>query len=27
VGRPIVEAADPKVAADAIQTEIAQALA
>src|ERR1700761_6772665 len=27
VGRPIVEAADPKAAADAIHTEIAQALA
>ena len=27
VGRPITEAADPKAAADAIQTEIAQALA
>ena len=27
VGRPIVEAADPKAAAEAIQTEIAQALA
>src|SRR6195952_5386531 len=26
VGRPITEAADPKIAADAIQTEIAQAL-
>jgi len=26
VGRPITEAADPKAAADAIQTEIAQAL-
>ncbi|MGH6643451.1 MAG: orotidine 5'-phosphate decarboxylase / HUMPS family protein, partial [Bradyrhizobium sp.] len=26
VGRPITEAADPKTAADAIQTEIAQAL-
>ena len=27
VGRPITEAADPKVAADAIQAEIRQALA
>src|SRR5438094_9385135 len=27
VGRPVTEAADPKVAADAIQSEIAQALA
>jgi orotidine-5'-phosphate decarboxylase len=27
VGRPIVEASDPKAAADAIQAEIAQALA
>jgi orotidine-5'-phosphate decarboxylase len=27
VGRPIVEAGDPKAAADAIQAEIAQALA
>ena len=27
VGRPVTEAADPKAAADAIQTEIAQALA
>jgi orotidine-5'-phosphate decarboxylase len=26
VGRPVIEAADPKAAADAIQTEIAQAL-
>jgi orotidine-5'-phosphate decarboxylase len=27
VGRPVTEAADPKAAADAIQAEIAQALA
>jgi orotidine-5'-phosphate decarboxylase len=27
VGRPITEAADPKAAADAVQAEIAQALA
>jgi orotidine-5'-phosphate decarboxylase len=27
IGRPIMEAADPKAAADAIQAEIAQALA
>jgi orotidine-5'-phosphate decarboxylase len=26
VGRPVVEAADPKAAAEAIQAEIAQAL-
>jgi orotidine-5'-phosphate decarboxylase len=26
VGRPVMEAADPKVAADAIQAEISQAL-
>jgi orotidine-5'-phosphate decarboxylase len=26
VGRPVTEAADPKAAAEAIQTEIAQAL-
>jgi orotidine-5'-phosphate decarboxylase len=26
VGRPVVEAADPKAAADSIQAEIAQAL-